>query len=174
MPRPDILETLQAITPVRWSGTAYRSIAPRWADDPLSGRGAYLYGGRWNPREAFPCVYLSESVATCIAELHRRAEGQGRGVESLLPRTLHTIAVTEIDVLDLTDRSIRENVGLRLADISDDDPTKCQEVGESAHFLGIQGIRAPSATGTGNVLAVYVRNAPTHMTVVHTDDLDLD
>ena len=32
----------------------------------------------------------------------------------------------------------------------------CQEVGEAAHHLGREGILAPSATGTGTVLAVFV------------------
>lgn len=174
MPHPDLLEAVEKLGSSPWSGTAYRSIAPRWAHDPLSGHGAFLYGGRWNPREAFPCVYRSESVDTCIAELRRRAEGQGRGVESLLPRTLHTVNVDEIEVLDLTGEPARQAVGLTLDDISGEDPTACQEVAEAAHFLGMQGIRAPSATGTGTVLAVFVRNAPTQLGIVRSQDLDVN
>lgn len=35
------------------------------------------------------------------------------------------------------------------------DAAKCQQIGESAHHLGLEGILAPSATGEGVVLAVF-------------------
>ena len=37
-----------------------------------------------------------------------------------------------------------------------DDPKQCQEIGGAAHHLGLEGILAPSATGSGTVLAVFV------------------
>jgi hypothetical protein len=33
----------------------------------------------------------------------------------------------------------------------------CQELGATAHSLGVQGISSPSATGVGDVLAVFVQ-----------------
>jgi iron complex transport system ATP-binding protein len=80
----------------------------------------------------------------------------------------------QIEVLDLTVGPARQAVGLTLDDISGEDPTACQEVGEAAHFLGMQGIRAPSATGTGTVLAVFVRNAPTQLGIVRSQNLDVN
>ena len=117
--------------------------------------GAYLNGGRWNPPDLVATIYLAEPLDACIAEFHRLAQGQAQGPSSLLPRVLHTIDVEELQVLDLSTQEAREEVGLTLADIADDDRAKCQAVGEAAHFLGVQGIRAPSATGTGFVIAVF-------------------
>ncbi len=48
--------------------TGYRIVAPRWADDALSGEGARKYGGRWNS-PGKPMVYLGGSQALCALEL---------------------------------------------------------------------------------------------------------
>lgn len=48
--------------------TGYRIVAPRWADDALSGEGARKYGGRWNS-PGRPVVYLGGSRALCALEL---------------------------------------------------------------------------------------------------------
>lgn len=60
--------------------------------DPLSGRGAQQFGGRWNAPQGSSAVYLADSLQTCIAEFHRTAEGQARGSASLLPREVHHVA----------------------------------------------------------------------------------
>ena len=39
------------MTPIdRFTGFLYRALNPVYARDPLSGRGAKLYGGRFNPK----------------------------------------------------------------------------------------------------------------------------
>lgn len=45
----------------------WRILAPKWAHDPLSGAGAALFGGRFNPKGT-PALYLSESIDTAFAE----------------------------------------------------------------------------------------------------------
>ena len=45
----------------------YRITEPQFADD-LSGDGARLYGGRWNPK-GIPLIYTSESVALAALEV---------------------------------------------------------------------------------------------------------
>ncbi len=52
--------------PVLISG--YRIVAPRWADDALSGDGARKYGGRWNS-PGRPMVYLGGSRALAALEI---------------------------------------------------------------------------------------------------------
>ncbi|MFT6181907.1 MAG: RES domain-containing protein [Paracoccaceae bacterium] len=47
---------------------AYRLVAPRWAEIPLSGEGSRLYGGRWNS-PGHSIVYLSTSRALAALEL---------------------------------------------------------------------------------------------------------
>jgi RES domain-containing protein len=83
------------------------------------------------------------------------AEGQGHGVASFLPRNLHIITVHALQVLDLTVTHALQAVGLTIEDIQAADQTPCQRVGQAAHFLGFQGIRAPSATGIGYVIAAF-------------------
>lgn len=45
----------------------YRLVRAARASDVLSGEGARLYGGRWNPR-GLPVVYASESRALAVLE----------------------------------------------------------------------------------------------------------
>lgn len=53
-----------------WSGRLYRALNPIHAREPLSGRGAELYGGRFNPR-GMPALYASSSVMTALREANQ-------------------------------------------------------------------------------------------------------
>lgn len=86
------------------------------------------------------------------------AEGQGRGAESFLPRSLHTIAVTGLEVIDLRTAQALGEVGLDLKRVSGD-WAPCQAIGDAADTLGLGGLLVPSATESGEVLAVFVRHA---------------
>lgn len=123
----------------------------------LAGRaGARTVGGRWNPPGSFATLYLAGSVKVAAAELRRLAARNGRTVEDFLPRHLLEYEVELGAVLDLTQRETLDAVGLSEQQVRSDDATACQEVGEAAHHLGREGILAPSATGAGDVLAVFV------------------
>lgn len=155
-----------------WTGLTFRHTAAR--RDPLSGAGARLNGGRWNPKDLFAALYLAEPVATCMGELVRMAQSQGVPVAVLLrvPRVLHDVQVTEARVLDLTAPEHRAAIGLADSDISDSDWTICQQVGHAAWFLGLQGILAPSATGGGNVLTLFEgRIDPGQVSVVSSREI---
>jgi hypothetical protein len=41
------------------------------------------------------------------------------------------------------------------SELRSNDAAKCQQIGESAYHLGLEGTLAPSATGDGVVLAVF-------------------
>jgi len=45
----------------------YRALTPRWAHDPLSGEGAAITGGRFNP-VGYAALYLASDPQTAIAE----------------------------------------------------------------------------------------------------------
>lgn len=151
-----LVQRVDDLGTTRWSGTCYRHVSGK--RDPLSGVGARLIGGRWNP-SGISTVYLALPACTCMAELDRVAASQNVTVDDLLRatagRTLSTVGVTELAVLDLRDAAARNHVGLDLDDIADDDRTACQAVGQSADFLQLQGVLAPSAAGGGWVCAVY-------------------
>jgi RES domain-containing protein len=87
------------------------------------------------------------------------AAGQGAGVDSFLPRDLHLIEVGGLQVVDLRAPNALLAVGLTLRDLSDPDWAVCQRVGDAADTLGLGGVLAPSATGVGDVLAVFIRHA---------------
>jgi RES domain-containing protein len=158
MPDPpaDIVEAVSELGGTTWSGVTFRHTAPE--REPLSGAGALIFGGRWNPPGLVPTIYLAFPEEACVAEFKRMAEGQGRGPDSFLPRDLHLIDVSELNVLDLTAESSLRRLHLSMADIAGEDWTKCQKVGEAAHLLGLQGILAPSATSLGFVIAAFETN----------------
>lgn len=65
--------------PIRYEGKLYRALNPVFAREPLSGRGAELYGGRFNPK-GVPALYSSLSVMTALREANQ--------VGNLQPTTL--------------------------------------------------------------------------------------
>ena len=73
-PSRELLSRLGNLKPTPLATTAYRHLAP--GRDPLSGEGARIHGGRWNPPESFPTIYLGLSEATVDAEFARMAAKQ--------------------------------------------------------------------------------------------------
>src|SRR5690606_4555103 len=61
---------LRLTVAVTWSGKLYRALNPVYAREPLSGRGAELYGGRFNPK-GMPALYASTSVLTALREANQ-------------------------------------------------------------------------------------------------------
>lgn len=113
-------------------------------------------GGRWNPRASFAVLYLGLQQATVIAEFHRLAIKQQLAPADFLPRMLFRYEGEFHNLLDLRDEPAREAVGLTHADLAGDDAAACQSLGEAAFVAGREGVLAPSATGTGDVLAVFL------------------
>lgn len=64
---------------MRYQGKLYRALNPVYAREPLSGRGAELYGGRFNPK-GMPALYTSTSIMTALREANQ--------VGNLQPTTL--------------------------------------------------------------------------------------
>lgn len=151
----DVVQRVNDLGSHPWSGTAFRHTTA--GRDPLSGVGARLYGGRWNPRGLCSTIYLAQPLGACLREFERLAQANGMEAELMLesPRSLHTIEVLELQVLDLREAAAMAYVGLGLEDIADDDWTACQAVGHAAYFLDMGGVVAPSATGQGLVIGVF-------------------
>jgi hypothetical protein len=98
----------------------------------------------------------------------------GLATASFIPRVLYGYEVALADALDLRLPDARD--ALRLDDhaLSADPPNLCQLIGEAAVTCGRDAILAPSATGRGDALAVFVaRLGPgsrlTHEVVEHWD-----
>ncbi len=53
-----------------YTGSLYRALNPVYAREPLSGRGAELYGGRFNAKGA-PAFYTALDPTTALREAHQ-------------------------------------------------------------------------------------------------------
>jgi RES domain-containing protein len=122
---------------------------------PVSGEGARIVGGRWNPPDSFPTLYLASTAKTAIEEVGRAFAAQGRALDEAVGLVLYDFEVELSAVLDLRNPADLGSVGLSLSEIQSRDRSKCQAVGDAAHFVGLEGVWAPSGTGRGEVLAVF-------------------
>lgn len=153
MADPLLVAHLDEVPPAKFSGEVCRHTGP--GIHPLNTTGAQTQGGRWNPPNSYPALYLALSDETAAAEFYRRAQGENRPPEDLLPRRLFRYRVRLSAVLDLTDSETRQGLGLTEEALRAADRSVCNALGDAAHYVGFEGIRAPSATGVGEVLVVF-------------------
>lgn len=151
-----LAERLAQVRPVQLEVDAYRQQSP--GHDPRSGAGARQAGGRFNPPQSFPVLYLALSVETAAAELRRQAEAIGVTLDDALPRELFRYHVALTDVLDLTHPDVLQALEVTADQILADDRQVSRAIGEDALAAGFQAILAPSATDHGAVLAVLAPN----------------
>lgn len=172
LPDEDLVDRVNELDVTSWSGRAFRHTSA--GRDPLSGEGSRMNGARWNP-PGRPTIYMAHPEKSCMAELARSADRGGFPLSGLLRngRELHTLELTQLPVIDLTNPEAMDHVGLTLEDVEDDDWTACQAVGQATHFLGIAGIAAPSATGVGVVIAAFEDRVKANQ-LSHTDTVTLD
>ena len=85
---------------MRFVGTCYRAHDPRWSFRPLSGDGAAVHGGRFNPK-GVPALYLALDPLTAIKEAN---QGFAHKIE---PCVLCSYDVDCDDVVDLRDYEAR-------------------------------------------------------------------
>lgn len=95
---------------MRFRGTLYRALNPIHAREPLSGRGAELYGGRFN-RKGTPAFYTSLSVMTALREANQ--------VGSLQPTTLVSYDAEIGRVFDCRDDAALRAEGMDAAMLAD-------------------------------------------------------
>jgi hypothetical protein len=150
-------------------GGRYLRVAdPDW-EDPLDGRAAAIRGGRWNPPESFPVVYLCRTVAVARANVYRLLAGQPYGPEDLRPGAGPVLVVTRAPerryMNAVTDAGLAA-VGLPRSFPRDGrgrivPHRRCQPIGERAHERGLPGVAARSAAPTapagGEELAFFGR-----------------
>lgn len=145
---------IDAILPERFDGDAFRHHDP--SRNSLSGAGARTFGGRWNPPESFPVLYMGLSADVVEAEFIRMATLQGRTVEDFLPRSFVRYRVSLAKVLDIRSPETRDAARLSDSELFGENRAACQTIGEAAHHLGLEAILAPSATSAGETLSVFM------------------
>ncbi|AVA25831.1 RES domain-containing protein [Rhizobium sp. NXC24] len=95
---------------MRYEGKLYRALNPIYARQPLSGRGAELYGGRFNPK-GMPALYTSLSVLTALREANQ--------VGNLQPTTLVSYDAALEKVFNSRDEDALQAEGMDAASIAD-------------------------------------------------------
>jgi RES domain-containing protein len=92
---------------LRFKATCYRGHDPKWAFSPVSGEGARLKGGRFNPRGT-AALYLSLTIEGLFIEM-------GHGLsQRFAPLTVGSYEVDVDDVVDLRTDSARKRAGADL------------------------------------------------------------
>lgn len=95
---------------MQYRGKLYRALNPVYAREPLSGRGAELYGGRFNPK-GVPALYLSLSVMTALREANQ--------VGNLQPTTLVSYDAEIDGIFDCRDDGALDAEGIDAAELGD-------------------------------------------------------
>lgn len=93
-----------------YRGKLYRALNPIYAREPLSGKGAELYGGRFNPK-GMPALYCSLTVPTALREANQ--------VGNLQPTTLVSYDAEIEGVFDGRDEAALHAEGMDASALAD-------------------------------------------------------
>lgn len=95
---------------MHYQGKLYRALNPIYAREPLSGRGAELYGGRFNPK-GVPALYTSLTIMTALKEANQ--------VGNLQPTTLVSYDADIERVFDCRDDAALRAQGMDAVALAD-------------------------------------------------------
>lgn len=95
---------------MHYRGKLFRAINPIYTREPLSGRGAALFGGRFNPKGT-PALYTSLTVMTALREANQ--------VGNLQPTTLVSYDAEIERVFDSRDETALMEEGLDATALAD-------------------------------------------------------
>lgn len=95
---------------MKYQGTLYRALNPIYAREPLSGRGAELYGGRFNAK-GIPALYTSLTIMTALKEANQ--------IGSLQPTTLVSYTADIENVFDCSDQTALRAHGMDAEALAD-------------------------------------------------------
>ncbi|WP_170766694.1 RES family NAD+ phosphorylase [Ruegeria lacuscaerulensis] len=98
------------LSKARYAGPLYRALNPVYAREPLSGRGAELFGGRFNSKGT-PALYTALDPAGALREANQ--------VGSLQPTILVSYAADLGPILDTRDEMVLEQYGISEGAIAD-------------------------------------------------------
>jgi RES domain-containing protein len=150
-------------------GHAFRSTSPKYATeaDIVSGKGAAMVGGRWNPL-GVAAVYASLTPETAMAETLSHHRYYRIPVENAMPRTFVALEIMLQAVLDLRIGPVRQRLRFSESRIVDVDWRKEMRQGNvpPTHLIGLaasleayEGLIVPSASDPGGSnLVVFPAN----------------
>jgi RES domain-containing protein len=82
------------------NGVWYRCVAASFAHEIISGQGARIHGGRWNPVGSFRTIYLSDSPETALQEYLARARRMKWPDHKSFPMVMAAVEVSVRRVVD--------------------------------------------------------------------------
>ena len=91
-----------------------------------------MQGGRFNPPNSFPVLYLCSTAGCATAEFMRFATDHPIGPAGFLPRSLYRYAVDFSNVLDLTDPATLDHLDVAADRLVQEDRTLTHQIGELA------------------------------------------
>lgn len=144
---------------------SFRVVPPRWAHDPLSGEGARVHGGRYNP-PGTPAFYGALDPHTAYAEY----------TQSLFdrPGLLCAFDVSKARIIDLSNNDGLEAAGLQPDDLiarwvgRSDAPSQLAAARLMAN--GVDGLIYPSLqhrSGLNLVLWQWAKPSPARIRLLH-------
>jgi hypothetical protein len=140
------------------SGRYYRVCDPDWPSC-MEATYAARFGGRWNPPDSYPTLYLNRDIETARANARRTYEGEAFGLFDLNPVARPHLQIVELEPCKPVD-AVTEK-GLLALGLPADFPTNtpreiCQPIGKQCHDAGAPGIAARSAAHeNGEELALF-------------------
>ena len=137
---------------IKRGGRYLRVADPSWSD-PLEGSHAAWKGGRWNPPESFPVIYLCGDEDVARANLHRLLAPHPYGPEDLRPGA--SPVLVDVSVREGRFLNVVTDAGCAAAGLPRSFPKdsrgrvipheRCHPIGEAAHDAGLRGVAARSA-----------------------------
>lgn len=167
-PYPRYAAMIEALRPLAkrargFSGTLFRCVETAFAHDLVSGKGAQIHGGRWNPKGAFPVVYLCDAPETALAEYLARGRRMRLPDARALPMVMAAVETRVTSALDLDAPEAAAVLQPLLAVETDHwravqgrREAVSQAVGRALRRLGVQAlITASQARAGGRTFAVF-------------------
>lgn len=147
---------------MRYTGTVWRHI-PVGAH-PLHAHYILHAGGRWNQKGEYGALYTSLSEGVARAEWGKRQNKQPRFQRS--QRDVVTIQVDVEPVADLTDPSVRNQLGLsvtpsEMTNDSSSDYSACRQAADRVRSHDYNAVLVPAAVAVnGANLIIYLDGKP--------------
>ena len=165
---PEYANIIEALRPLKaqvapYAATLYRCVEATFAHDFVSGKGAQLHGGRWNPKGAFPAVYLCDTPETALAEYLARCRRMRLPDARVLPMVMAAVETRVSSALDLGAPPVAAVVQPFLASekvhwrtIQHRREAVSQAIGRALHQLGLQALLASSqARSNGRTIVLF-------------------
>lgn len=157
----------------------WRIADPAW-HNPVDTTYAAQVGGRWNPPDSWPTLYLNEDTVTARLNMQLFTAAWPYEPEDLRPEHAPVLVAVTLPrsqrVADVHTPGGVAAAGLPATYPRDQDGNLvghelCRTVGQAVHEAGLRGIRSRSATsplGEGRELAWYPATARSQATITQT------